>query len=198
MRSGNISIRLAERGYRCVGVELRLEFLRHAQGKDDGHPVRWVAGDAFSPPMAPGSVDGVILGEILEHVADPARLLAIAVSLVRQGGIVICTTPNGRCLRYRDLPSYTSAAANLEALRSRQFGPAGEDHVFVLRPEEVLGMVPPAADARLGFAVPTLWNRRLTRAARSARLSSLIEGVSTKGLWRRFLCENMALSLRRK
>ena len=37
-----------------------------------------------------------MLGEILEHVADPERVLAEAMRVVKPGGIVVCTTPVGQ------------------------------------------------------------------------------------------------------
>lgn len=195
---GNIAIRLAERGYRCIGLDLRLEFLKYARKKDDAARTAWVVGDALLPPVARESVDAVVIGEILEHVAEPAYLLNIALSLVRPGGIVVCTTPNGQCLRYIRQPPYAAASRDMDSMRARQCGPAGDDHLFALRPSELLAMVPGDARAELRFAVSAGWNRGLSWAARSGRLSNVIEILSAGGPWRTLLCENLVLALRRR
>jgi 2-polyprenyl-3-methyl-5-hydroxy-6-metoxy-1,4-benzoquinol methylase len=42
-----------------------------------------------------GTFDAVILSEVLEHLTDPARILADAAKRLRPGGMVIITVPNG-------------------------------------------------------------------------------------------------------
>ena len=157
----------------------------------------WVVGNALLPPFARESVDAVVMGEILEHVADPAFLISIALSLVRSGGIVVCTTPNGRCLRNMRQSSYAVAAKDMNSMYARQFGPAGNHHLFALRPGELLAMAPVGAEAELRFVVSTAWNRGLSWAARSSILSNAIEVLSAGGPWRTLLCENMVLVMRR-
>lgn len=49
-------------------------------------------GDAANLPFTDGSYDTVVLGEILEHVARPARVLSEAVRVARQK--VLVTVPN--------------------------------------------------------------------------------------------------------
>jgi len=121
---GNVAIIASELGYRCLGIDLRSGFLRYAKKKEEAPEVLWIVADATRAPIRLASVDAVILGEIVEHVAEPDRLIRTALDLVRPGGFLIITTPNGTCLRHRRLPSYQIAAKNLELLRLRQFGPA--------------------------------------------------------------------------
>lgn len=49
--------------------------------------------DAYSVPLAEGSVDTILLTEVLEHLERPADALAECLRLLRAGGHVIATTP---------------------------------------------------------------------------------------------------------
>jgi 2-polyprenyl-3-methyl-5-hydroxy-6-metoxy-1,4-benzoquinol methylase len=87
-----------------------------------------------------------LLAEVIEHVAHPDELLANAARLVRPGGWVVMTTPNGAYFRNR-LPRFTDCAdpARFELL---QFRPDADGHIFLLHPDEV-----PALAAKAGLAI---------------------------------------------
>lgn len=195
---GNFAIRLAEQGYRVVGMDIRPGFLRYARKKEDRTSVAWVAADATNLPLADACADVVILGEILEHVAEPGVLAAQALRAVRPGGALVATTPNGRCLRIGpSLPSYSKVNADLEALKARQFGPSAEDHLFALRPKELAALAPSGHTVELTFASSGFWARPTNLFARSDALSRLIESVSAIPLWAQFLCETAILVVRK-
>lgn len=195
---GNVATIVGERGYRTMGVDLRLGFLTYARKKDNRSVVNWIVGDAMVPPIRPESCDAVVLGELLEHVATPGQLLAVAAGLVRPGGIVIATTPNGACFRNVKLPSYARASRDLAALERRQYGPAGADHLFALRPEEMIDLIPQGTElVHMTFAVSALWNRALDVIVPSAIAGRFVETFSSSRTWRRWLCETMVVVLRR-
>ncbi|BCJ27779.1 methyltransferase domain-containing protein [Actinocatenispora sera] len=81
---------LAGRGYRHVGVDPVATSLRVARE----HGVTPLAGDAYRVPLASGCADVVVAGELLEHVADPARVIAEAARLLRPGGLLVGDTIN--------------------------------------------------------------------------------------------------------
>jgi len=85
---------LAGRGYRHVGVDAVHPSLTVAAG----HGVTGVAGDAYRVPLATGCADVVVAGELLEHVADPARVIAEAARLLRPGGLLVGDTINATVL----------------------------------------------------------------------------------------------------
>jgi 2-polyprenyl-6-hydroxyphenyl methylase/3-demethylubiquinone-9 3-methyltransferase len=85
---------LAGRGYRHVGVDPVDTSLRVARG----HGVTPLAGDAYRVPLASGCADVVVAGELLEHVADPARVIAEAARLLRPGGLLVGDTINATAL----------------------------------------------------------------------------------------------------
>jgi SAM-dependent methyltransferase len=52
-------------------------------------------------PLANNSTDIVFAGEVLEHVADPARLIDDVHRVLKPNGIFILTTPNPDAFFYR-------------------------------------------------------------------------------------------------
>jgi 2-polyprenyl-6-hydroxyphenyl methylase/3-demethylubiquinone-9 3-methyltransferase len=85
---------LAGRGYRHVGIDPVGASLRVARG----HGVTPLAGDAYRVPLASGCADVVVAGELLEHVADPARVIGEAARLLRPGGLLVGDTINATAL----------------------------------------------------------------------------------------------------
>jgi 2-polyprenyl-6-hydroxyphenyl methylase / 3-demethylubiquinone-9 3-methyltransferase len=79
---------LRGRGYRHVGVDLVPASLRLAAR----HGPRVLCGDAQRVPLRSGCADVVVAGELLEHVAEPGRVLAEAARLLRPGGLLVGDT----------------------------------------------------------------------------------------------------------
>src|SRR4051794_41345063 len=63
---GLMAPHVARLGYRHVGVDLGVPGLRLARD----HGVLPVRGSVLAAPLAHGCADGVVAGEILEHVGD--------------------------------------------------------------------------------------------------------------------------------
>jgi 2-polyprenyl-6-hydroxyphenyl methylase / 3-demethylubiquinone-9 3-methyltransferase len=75
----------ARLGYRHVGVDLGVPGLE--LGREHGMlPVR---GSVLAVPLADSCADVVVAGEILEHVADDAAVLAECARLLRPGGTLV-------------------------------------------------------------------------------------------------------------
>jgi 2-polyprenyl-6-hydroxyphenyl methylase / 3-demethylubiquinone-9 3-methyltransferase len=72
-------------GYRHVGVDIGLRGLELARE----HGVTPVVGSVLAVPLADGCADVVLAGEILEHVADHAGVLAECARLLRPGGVLV-------------------------------------------------------------------------------------------------------------
>ena len=81
--------------------------------------------------------DCLLLGEVIEHVAYPDKFLKSLVKLVKKGGFIVLTTPNGEYFK-NSLPKY-SDFPNPEIFESTQFGPDGDDHIFLLHESELRG-----------------------------------------------------------
>jgi 2-polyprenyl-6-hydroxyphenyl methylase / 3-demethylubiquinone-9 3-methyltransferase len=78
------------KGYRHVGVDLRRTGLERAAV----HGVVPVIGDVSALPLAAGSADVVVAGEILEHVTDLPAVVAELCRVLRPGGLLVLDTVN--------------------------------------------------------------------------------------------------------
>ena len=158
---GNVSLLLAETGYHAVAVDLRLDFIRYARAKWERGRLDAVVADAFRLPFRAATFDVVIVGELVEHVADPGALLAEAGRLLVAGGLLVVTTPNGRCVGRRE-PTFA------EFRRRRQSagvpvecGPGADDHLFALTLHELLTLLPAGLEpVHRAYAVSRLINSR--------------------------------------
>ena len=158
---GNVSLLLAESGYRVVAVDLRLDFVRYARAKWERGRLAAVVGDAFRLPLRARAFDVVIVGELVEHVAEPAALLAEAGRLLAPGGLLIVTTPNGRCVGVRETPFAEFERARTLHGVAAECGPGGDDHLFALTLEELIRLLPPGIEpVHRAYAVSRLINSR--------------------------------------
>src|SRR5262249_8514601 len=87
--------------------------------------------------------DGVLIAEVIEHVAHPDEFLANAARLVKSGGIVVLTTPNGAYFRNR-LPRFSNCV-DPERFEASQFKPNADGHIFLLHPDEIRALASSAA-----------------------------------------------------
>ncbi|MEE2674645.1 MAG: methyltransferase domain-containing protein, partial [Myxococcota bacterium] len=97
---GILPVLLARRNLQVTGVDINGEALDFARGllSKETEKVRkrvhLIEGDA-SQVRLKGSFDTVILGEVIEHLADPGLMLDRALSLLNANGKVLITTPWG-------------------------------------------------------------------------------------------------------
>jgi SAM-dependent methyltransferase len=85
-------------GNDVVGVDVDREAL--AEAAKLGIETRWA--DVDQPlPFEDGSFDVVVAGELLEHIRDPAALVAEAKRLLRPGGTFVGSVPNAFRLKNR-------------------------------------------------------------------------------------------------
>jgi SAM-dependent methyltransferase len=144
---GNISLLLAELGYRATAVDLNATFLRYSQAKYERGNIKWHLANIENHGLLPESQDMVILGEVVEHCAYPERIAEKSLQLLAPGGHLLITTPNHSFLGGQRLPSFgqilrRNSRADLEA---RQFGPDGKDHLFLFTRGELRLLCPAGA-----------------------------------------------------
>jgi len=127
----NTSLLLAEQGYRCIGLDIRPEALGYASSKHtDGHFYP-VVGSAERLPFVSKQIDGIIIGEMLEHCAQPTAIIRACMELVRSRGVMVVTTPNGQYIGLYD-PLYRPEAERDAQLQRYQF--LRDTHVFTFTP----------------------------------------------------------------
>lgn len=88
--TGEFSRLLASDGYRMVAVDQEPTVLASSQG----HVALVCADVARSLPFGNNSVDGVFMGELLEHLFDTRTILAECFRVIKPGGVLVLTTPN--------------------------------------------------------------------------------------------------------
>ena len=136
---GNVSLLLAEAGYRATAIDLNPIFLRYSQAKYERGDIKWRLANIENHGLLPESQDVVILGEVVEHCAYPERIVEKSFQLLVPGGHLLITTPNHSFIGCQRLPSFRQILG-LESrsdLEARQFGPDGKDHLFLFTRREL-------------------------------------------------------------
>jgi 2-polyprenyl-6-hydroxyphenyl methylase/3-demethylubiquinone-9 3-methyltransferase len=145
---GNFSLQLAELGFDVTWNDLRAELAEYVRMKHEHGSLHFAAGNVFELEF-PELFDAVLITEIIEHVAHPDDFLAKVAKLVRPGGFIVMTTPNGGYFR-NTLPRFSDCAAP-SAYESVQFQPDAAGHIFLLHTDEIH-----ALSAKVGLSVDKL------------------------------------------
>ena len=140
---GNFALSLAELGYKVTWNDLRGELIDYVKLKHERGEINFVPGNIFEINI-PYKFDAVLITEIIEHVAHPDEFLKKSAHLVKPGGYIVMTTPNGKYIR-NSLPKF-SDCKNPGIYEKTQFKPDSDGHIFLLYPDEIVTL---AADAGL-------------------------------------------------
>jgi 2-polyprenyl-3-methyl-5-hydroxy-6-metoxy-1,4-benzoquinol methylase len=149
-----LSACLEQIGCEVVANDLRSENLEKSVAKfTNRSSIRLVAGNVFDlSPRDVGAFDLVIACELIEHVAFAADLLKQLKRFLAPDGRILVTTPNGRYFRNR-LPTY-SQIANFEELKTKQFQPDADGHLYLITADEMADI---ASEAGLEVQYMLVW-----------------------------------------
>ena len=131
---GNFTLALAEKGYRVTWNDLRADLAEYVRMKYEFGDVSYAPGNVFELDIDE-RFDAAVITEIIEHVAHPDEFLRKIAQLVRRGGYIVMTTPNGAYFKNR-LPKFTDCA-DPTVFESGQFKPNADGHIFLLHPAEI-------------------------------------------------------------
>jgi 2-polyprenyl-3-methyl-5-hydroxy-6-metoxy-1,4-benzoquinol methylase len=131
---GNFALALAELGYDVTWNDLRADLTDYVRQKQEQGTIRFAPGNAFELNF-PSRFDGILVAEIIEHVAHPDEFLIKAAKLVRSGGYIVMSTPNGAYFR-NHLPKF-SDCIDPSVYEAVQFKPNSDGHIFLLHPDEI-------------------------------------------------------------
>lgn len=98
---GIVTLILAREGFHCTGVDVEESSLVHArealakEAELVQNRARFLVADATQLPFENASYDTVILGEVLEHLTQPMKVLGEARRILRPGGRLVVTVPYG-------------------------------------------------------------------------------------------------------
>jgi 2-polyprenyl-6-hydroxyphenyl methylase / 3-demethylubiquinone-9 3-methyltransferase len=98
--AGFLSNYLATEGFAVEGLDASEQSLAVASSHDSTRSVRYVSGDALSLPYPDKSFDVVCAMDFLEHVEDPAGVVAEAARVLRPGGLFFFHTFNRNFLAW--------------------------------------------------------------------------------------------------
>lgn len=170
---------------RCVGVDYLEDDV--ATLRDLGYDI--VVGDVLRDEP-PGRFERVVLGDILEHVEDPATLLRYTASALTADGLAVVTTPN---------PFYLGQFLTIGARCSPTVNP---EHVAFYDPRTLVALVErsPLEIVELRWLTPSfpaLWDsrHRLVRRVVSPGLHRLGGAIRSR---RPYLNSDFAAILRRR
>ncbi|HJQ59617.1 MAG TPA: methyltransferase domain-containing protein [Vineibacter sp.] len=132
---GNVSIMLAELGYRVTWNDHRDDLVDYVRLKTDRTDIDFLPGDLLKlPPERVGRFEAIVATQIIEHVAHPDAFLRRLATLLMPGGVIVLATPNGAYLR-NTLPRL-SDCPEPSADQSMRSTPDPDGHVFLLHPDE--------------------------------------------------------------
>jgi 2-polyprenyl-6-hydroxyphenyl methylase/3-demethylubiquinone-9 3-methyltransferase len=153
---GNFTLHLAEEGYNMIWNDLRKDLIGYVQLKYENGDVEYRPGNVFELNFAE-KADGVIITEIIEHVAHPDEFLKKIATLVKAGGYIFMSTPLGSYFLNR-LPKF-SECEDPSQYEGIQFKPNSDGHIFLLHLDEIKKL---AFDAGLTISEVSIYNNFLT------------------------------------
>ena len=129
---GNFALSLAELGYEVTWNDLREELIDYVKLKYEYGTINYAPGNIFELSF---EFDVILITEIIEHVAHPDDFLRKIARMVKPGGHIIMSTPNGEYFRNR-LPKFSNCSdpSRFEAI---QFKPDADGHIFLLHQKEI-------------------------------------------------------------
>ena len=75
-------------------ISIDLNILRLKSQEDLKDNIQRINGDALNVPLKQGTFDLIILQDVIEHVADPEKLITTLNLLLKENGILYLSTPN--------------------------------------------------------------------------------------------------------
>ena len=134
---GNFSIAAAQLGYQVTWNDLRDDLIDYVRLKlPDAFDLDFISGNIFEiDDSYEGIFDTVMAFEIIEHVAHPDEFLHSISKLIKPGGRIIISTPNGGYFR-NPLPRF-SDFPDPSVFESEQFKPDSDGHIFLLHQDEI-------------------------------------------------------------
>lgn len=130
---GIVSILLAREGFNVTGIDVEAQAIEYANRellKEESpvqNRVRFIHSLIENLDAEPGSFDTIIMGEILEHLVQPHKVLDMAKKMLKDDGRLIVTVPFG-VLEHHDHKRNFYMASFLQLL-AQEYSPAKVDIV---------------------------------------------------------------------
>lgn len=146
---GTLALLLAERGHTVCAMDIRQPFLDYAASRHERGNVRFFCGNIMESSPG-GRYDLIFANQIIEHLVYPLEFVSRLAALLKPGGRLVVTTPNGEYAR-NALPAFGEIGDPADHAAA-QFSADGDGHFFAYRAAELLPVFAAAGlTARLAF-----------------------------------------------
>jgi len=172
---GNFTLLLAEAGYEVTWNDLRPELAGYVRAKWERGVVHYLPGNVLDLSGFRNEFDAVVIAEVIEHVARPDRFLRKISTLVKPGGAIVMTTPNGEYFR-NSLPRF-SDCSDPSIFEANQFRPDADGHIFLLHQDEIYRL---ASETGLRVSEVRMFTNLLTQGHLKSRI--LLPVLPRKGV----------------
>ncbi len=92
--NGNIARGIGSLGYNVTGIDFSNSAINYAQSKNKLPNVTFAVRSAEEVTMQE-NYDAIICSEVLEHLHQPSSLVQTIARILRPGGVLVATVPNG-------------------------------------------------------------------------------------------------------
>lgn len=127
---------LAEQGHTVLAVDIRPQFLEYARSRHTHGDVRFMVANVMEEDL-PGEHDLIFANQVIEQLVYPAAFLSRLHRLLKPGGRLVTTTPNGAYIK-NNFPTYTELGDPRD-WEHLQFTADGDGHFFAYNAEELRG-----------------------------------------------------------
>jgi 2-polyprenyl-3-methyl-5-hydroxy-6-metoxy-1,4-benzoquinol methylase len=91
--AGSLAQRLVDQGYEVTAIDLSSHFLRYLQSRNMMNSPALIQADITQLPNGENQFDGIVAGEVLEHLQDDVAALREFHRTLRPGGICVISVP---------------------------------------------------------------------------------------------------------
>lgn len=91
--SGTLIIELARRGFQVTGIDTSSEFIYYVHDKTKEGKITIIRGDVAHLNFCDGCFDGVVCGEVFEHIKNDRSAVLELYRVVKKGGFCVITVP---------------------------------------------------------------------------------------------------------
>ena len=92
--NGSISFPVASLGHRLLGIDTSQESIEYANKRNTFTNAHFMVHDLINQPLSE-RFDLVICSEVLEHLQNPGPLVRSMAGVLKPGGLLVITVPNG-------------------------------------------------------------------------------------------------------
>lgn len=97
--NGDASIEMATKGIEVIGIDISESGIKQANDtavrKNVQEKIKFFTMDATNLLFPENSFDSIVIPEVLEHIRSPRKILEEAIRVVRNGGRIIISVPDG-------------------------------------------------------------------------------------------------------